>query len=239
MMTALMILNNMQDLKLMLNRKLLLQINNWRIQSRHSKARNTVKTLTTNTLKQRLSKNKWAEHPTPPQAAAPTTRIKKQAPPPKQSTRVQREAQPSFISDGKFELPPLNFMQDVPPKKAAKQLSPEALEANARTLEGVLDDFGIKGEIINVHPGPVVTLYELEPAPGIKSARIIGLADDIARSMAAVAARVAVIPGRNAIGIELPNAHRETVFIREILASKVYEDTKAKLPLNSGQNHWR
>jgi len=115
------------------------------------------------------------------------------------------------------------------------QLSPEALEANARTLEGVLDDFGIKGEIINVHPGPVVTLYELEPAPGIKSARIIGLADDIARSMAAIAARVAVIPGRNAIGIELPNANRETVFIREILASKVYENTKAKLPLILGK----
>ena len=126
-------------------------------------------------------------------------------------------------------------MQDVPPKSAEMQLSPEALEANARTLEGVLDDFGIKGEIINVHPGPVVTLYELEPAPGIKSARIIGLADDIARSMAAIAARVAVIPGRNAIGIELPNANRETVFIREILASKVYENTKAKLPLILGK----
>ncbi len=179
----------------------------------------------------------WAEQPAPapaPQAAA-STRIKPQAPPPKPSTRVQREAQPSLISDGTFELPPLTFMQDVPPKNTAKQLSPEALEANARTLEGVLDDFGIKGEIINVHPGPVVTLYELEPAPGIKSARIIGLADDIARSMAAIAARVAVIPGRNAIGIELPNAHRETVFIREILASKVYEDSKAKLPLILGK----
>ncbi len=182
----------------------------------------------------------WAEQPAPspveaPQAAAPTTRVKTQAPPPKQSTRVQREAQPSLISDGSFELPPLTFMQDVPPKSAEMQLSPEALEANARTLEGVLDDFGIKGEIINVHPGPVVTLYELEPAPGIKSARIIGLADDIARSMAAIAARVAVIPGRNAIGIELPNAKRETVFIREILASRVYEDTKAKLPLILGK----
>ena len=182
----------------------------------------------------------WAEQPAPapieiPQAAAPTTRVKTQAPPPKQSTRVQREAQPSLISDGSFELPPLSFMQDVPPKSAEMQLSPEALEANARTLEGVLDDFGIKGEIINVHPGPVVTLYELEPAPGIKSARIIGLADDIARSMAAIAARVAVIPGRNAIGIELPNANRETVFIREILASKVYENTKAKLPLILGK----
>ena len=182
----------------------------------------------------------WAEQPAPapieaPQAAAPATRVKTQAPPPKQSTRVQREAQPSLISDGNFELPPLSFMQDVPPKSAEMQLSPEALEANARTLEGVLDDFGIKGEIINVHPGPVVTLYELEPAPGIKSARIIGLADDIARSMAAIAARVAVIPGRNAIGIELPNANRETVFIREILASKVYENTKAKLPLILGK----
>ena len=182
----------------------------------------------------------WAEQPAPApvetsQAAAPTTRVKTQAPPPKQSTRVQREAQPSLISDGSFELPPISFMQDVPPKSAEMQLSPEALEANARTLEGVLDDFGIKGEIINVHPGPVVTLYELEPAPGIKSARIIGLADDIARSMAAIAARVAVIPGRNAIGIELPNANRETVFIREILASKVYENTKAKLPLILGK----
>ena len=184
----------------------------------------------------------WAEQPVPqpvqvaaPQATAPATRIKTQAPPPKQSTRVEREAQPSLISDGSFELPPLTFMQDVPPKNAAMQLSPEALEANARTLEGVLEDFGIKGEIINVHPGPVVTLYELEPAPGIKSARIIGLADDIARSMAAIAARVAVIPGRNAIGIELPNANRETVFIREILASKVYENTKAKLPLILGK----
>jgi len=184
----------------------------------------------------------WAEQPAPPPTQAPeptqtepATRVKPQAPPPKQSARVQREAQPSLISDGKFELPPLSFMQDVPPKSAEMQLSPEALEANARTLEGVLDDFGIKGEIINVHPGPVVTLYELEPAPGIKSARIIGLADDIARSMAAIAARVAVIPGRNAIGIELPNANRETVFIREILASKVYEKTKAKLPLILGK----
>jgi len=184
----------------------------------------------------------WAEQPTPQtveniaaQAPVASPRVKTQAPPPKQSTRVQREAQPSLLSDGSFELPPLAFMQDVPPKSAEMQLSPEALEANARTLEGVLEDFGIKGEIINVHPGPVVTLYELEPAPGIKSARIIGLADDIARSMAAIAARVAVIPGRNAIGIELPNANRETVFIREILASKVYEDTKAKLPLILGK----
>ncbi|MFK7903044.1 MAG: DNA translocase FtsK, partial [Nitratireductor sp.] len=114
-------------------------------------------------------------------------------------------------------------------------LSNEALEANARLLESVLDDFGVKGEIIQVHPGPVVTLYELEPAPGIKSSRVVGLADDIARSMSAIAARVAVIPGRNAIGIELPNLNRETVYLRETLSSNNYENSKAKLPLVLGK----
>ena len=114
-------------------------------------------------------------------------------------------------------------------------LSKDALEQNARLLEGVLEDFGVKGEIIHVRPGPVVTLYELEPAPGIKSSRVIGLADDIARSMSAIAARVAVVPGRNAIGIELPNAKRETVYLREILASRDFEKTKAKLALALGK----
>ena len=110
-----------------------------------------------------------------------------------------------------------------------------ALEQNARLLEGVLDDFGVRGEIINVRPGPVVTLYELEPAPGIKSARVIGLADDIARSMSAIACRVAVIPGKNAIGIELPNARRETVYLRELLASEDFEKSKARLGLCLGK----
>ncbi len=100
----------------------------------------------------------------------------------------------------------------------------------------MLEDFGVKGEIIHVRPGPVVTLYELEPAPGIKSSRVIGLADDIARSMSAIAARVAVVPGRNAIGIELPNAKRETVYLREILASRDFETTKAKLALALGKS---
>jgi S-DNA-T family DNA segregation ATPase FtsK/SpoIIIE len=99
----------------------------------------------------------------------------------------------------------------------------------------VLEDFGVRGDIINVRPGPVVTLYELEPAPGIKSSRVIGLADDIARSMSAISARVAVIPGKNAIGIELPNAHRETVFLRELLSSSDYDGSKAKLPLSLGK----
>ena len=84
----------------------------------------------------------------------------------------------------------------------------------------MLGDFGVRGEIINARPGPVVTLYELEPAPGIKSSRVIGLADDIARSMSALSARVAVVPGRNAIGIELPNPTREKVYLRELLASR-------------------
>ncbi|TIR99407.1 MAG: cell division protein FtsK, partial [Mesorhizobium sp.] len=109
------------------------------------------------------------------------------------------------------------------------------LEQNARLLEGVLEDFGVKGEIIHVRPGPVVTLYELEPAPGIKSSRVIGLSDDIARSMSAIACRVAVVPGRNAIGIELPNAKRETVYLREIMASRDFETTKAKLALALGK----
>jgi S-DNA-T family DNA segregation ATPase FtsK/SpoIIIE len=105
----------------------------------------------------------------------------------------------------------------------------------ARRLEGVLQDFGVKGDIINVRPGPVVTLYELEPAPGIKSSRVISLADDIARSMSAISARVAVVPGRNAIGIELPNENRETVYLREMLASQDFEKMKGKLPICLGK----
>ncbi len=136
---------------------------------------------------------------------------------------------------GSFEKPSLAFLAE--PKNIGRDptLSKDALEQNARLLEGVLEDFGVKGEIIHVRPGPVVTLYELEPAPGIKSSRVIGLADDIARSMSAIAARVAVVPGRNAIGIELPNARRETVYLRELLASAEFETSKAKLALALGK----
>ena len=102
------------------------------------------------------------------------------------------------------------------------------LQENAATLEGVLGDFGVRGEIINARPGPVVTLYELEPAPGIKSSRVISLADDIARSMSALSARVAVVSGRNAIGIELPNPTREKVFLRELLAARDYSRHDAR-----------
>ncbi|KRA00162.1 cell division protein FtsK [Mesorhizobium sp. Root157] len=163
------------------------------------------------------------------------TRVAAPAPRPAPGSRVQREAQTSLIGSHSFEMPSLHFLSDPPNVVRDASLSKEALEQNARLLEGVLEDFGVKGEIIHVRPGPVVTLYELEPAPGIKSSRVIGLSDDIARSMSAIACRVAVVPGRNAIGIELPNAKRETVYLREIMASRDFETTKAKLALALGK----
>jgi len=168
-----------------------------------------------------------------PQGA--NVRIAEPAPRPKPGRRVSREAQASLLASGDFEMPPLHYLSE--PKSVArdKMVSKESLEQNARLLEGVLEDFGVRGEIIEVRPGPVVTLYELEPAPGIKSSRVIGLADDIARSMSAIAARVAVVPGRNAIGIELPNQSREMVYLRELLASSDFENSKAKLALGLGK----
>src|SRR3984893_2365740 len=138
-------------------------------------------------------------------------------------------------SSDKFELPSVSVLTS--PKASDRQpLNKSELEANSRALEGVLGDFGVRGEIVKANPGPVVTLYELEPAPGIKSSRVIGLADDIARSMSALSARVAVVPGRNAIGIELPNPHREKVYLRELLAVKDGNESVAKLPLCLGKN---
>ena len=136
----------------------------------------------------------------------------------------------------KFELPSLEYLAE--PRKVGRlpELSKDQLEANARQLEGVLEDFGVKGQIINVRPGPVVTLYELEPAPGIKSSRVISLADDIARSMSAVSARVAVVPGRNAIGIELPNSKRETVYLRELFQGDNFIKNNTNLTLALGKN---
>jgi DNA segregation ATPase FtsK/SpoIIIE, S-DNA-T family len=172
-----------------------------------------------------------------PDSALPAKRIVQPAPArPKAGNRVRKESQPSLLPAEHFELPPLTLLSEPPPQRRKdKTLDSGALEQNARLLEGVLDDFGVRGEIINIRPGPVVTLYELEPAPGIKSSRVIGLADDIARSMSAISARVAVIPGKNAIGIELPNANRETVFLRELLASADYENSKGKLALSLGK----
>jgi S-DNA-T family DNA segregation ATPase FtsK/SpoIIIE len=142
---------------------------------------------------------------------------------------------PARKSSDRFELPSVSVL--TAPKASDRQpLSKSELDANSRALEGVLGDFGVRGEIVKAHPGPVVTLYELEPAPGIKSSRVIGLADDIARSMSALSARVAVVPGRNAIGIELPNAHREKVYLRELLSVKDGNESVAKLPLCLGKN---
>ena len=137
-------------------------------------------------------------------------------------------------SSGGYVLPSLELLA-APKAIGRATLSADALQANATALEGVLADFGVRGEIINARPGPVVTLYELEPAPGIKSSRVIGLADDIARSMSALSARVAVVAGRNVIGIELPNPTREKVYLREQLASSDYIDSSAKLPLCLGK----
>ena len=145
-----------------------------------------------------------------------------------------RAARTQRRSSGGYVLPPLDLL--AAPKASGRAVqSADALAANATALEGVLGDFGVRGEIINTRPGPVVTLYELEPAPGIKSSRVIGLADDIARSMSALSARVAVVAGRNAIGIELPNPSREKVYLRELLASGDYADSMAKLPLCLGK----
>jgi S-DNA-T family DNA segregation ATPase FtsK/SpoIIIE len=154
---------------------------------------------------------------------------------PKPGARVEREQQGSFIRPEGFQLPSMHLLAEPKAVVRDSTLSADALEQNARMLEGVLEDFGVKGEIIHVRPGPVVTLYELEPAPGIKSSRVIGLADDIARSMSAIAARVAVVPGRNAIGIELPNNIRETVYLREMIASRDFETSKAKLAMALGK----
>ncbi|WP_417308988.1 DNA translocase FtsK 4TM domain-containing protein [Devosia sp.] len=174
--------------------------------------------------------------PAAQQPVVPTARVTAPAPRPQTGSRAMREAQGSMFDDpAGFELPPLNLLSEAKRKGPSAEHAPERLEMMARKLEGVLEDFGVKGDIINVRPGPVVTLYELEPAPGIKSSRVISLADDIARSMSAISARVAVVPGRNAIGIELPNENRETVFLSEMLASSDFEKMKGKLPICLGK----
>ncbi|MDU8912725.1 DNA translocase FtsK [Aestuariicoccus sp. MJ-SS9] len=154
------------------------------------------------------------------------------------SRRAKAEAQPQLQFEDNavdYELPPLNLLMN-PDRIERHHLSDEALEENARMLEAVLDDYGVKGEIVSVRPGPVVTMYELEPAPGLKASRVIGLADDIARSMSALSARVSTVPGRSVIGIELPNDNREMVGFREILSSREYGDGNHKLPLALGKD---
>jgi S-DNA-T family DNA segregation ATPase FtsK/SpoIIIE len=136
---------------------------------------------------------------------------------------------------GSFTLPSLELL-DPPPTISVPKLDKAALEANARLLESVLDDFHVKGQIVAVRPGPVVTMYELEPAAGIKSSRVVQLAEDIARNMSALSARVSTIPGRTVMGIELPNAHREAVVFQEMVGSDAFAEQKGALPIILGKN---
>lgn len=157
---------------------------------------------------------------------------------PQPSRSALAEAEPAlrFEDDGpNYERPPLALLS-APSADDHHAIPQEALMENARMLEAVLDDYGVKGQITEVRPGPVVTLYELEPAPGLKASRVIGLSDDIARSMSALSARVSTVPGRTVIGIELPNARREKVLLREILASRAFGDGTQPLPLALGKD---
>ena len=154
----------------------------------------------------------------------------------RRKSRQKSELQQALhLAEGEYQLPPLGLLTEAPPDKTGPILSDDALKENARLLEAVLGDFGVRGRISEVRPGPVVTLYEFEPAAGVKSSRVISLSEDIARSMSAVAARVAVIPGRNVIGIELPNPRREKVYLRELLSAPEYEKSRAPLTLALGK----
>ncbi len=172
-----------------------------------------------------------------PQAAS-RIQIEAAAPAPKPASGIKasdytRQGTSKDLSR-QWQFPALDLLSEAK-KQPGVQISADSLEQNARLLEGVLDDFNVKGDIIHVRPGPVVTLYELEPAPGVKSSRVIGLADDIARSMSALSARVAVVQGRNAIGIELPNQKRETVYLRELVASQDFVSAKHRLAIALGK----
>jgi S-DNA-T family DNA segregation ATPase FtsK/SpoIIIE len=175
-----------------------------------------------------------APEPLTPHTGRAAPRVKRNEKP--REKKRKRAGQAALnLSAGEYQLPPLGLLSEAPILKNLTDVSDDALEENARLLEAVLSDFGIRGRIVAVRPGPVVTLYELEPAAGVKSSRVISLSDDIARSMSAVAARVAVIPGRNVIGIELPNQRRETVYLRELLSAKEYEKSRALLTLTLGK----
>ena len=156
---------------------------------------------------------------------------------PKLSAKLKATSQRQLdLGDGIYQKPPLDLLEARDVSVSVSQLNKDALQQNAKFLGSVLSDFGIKGEIVKVRPGPVVTLYELEPAPGTKSSRVIGLSGDIARSMSAVSVRIAVVPGQNVIGIELPNLNREIVYMRELVESKEFEKSTNSLPLALGKD---
>jgi len=178
---------------------------------------------------------------TPAQESAPRPATSEIAKAPKVAAvasprRSEAARQPSLsLGDSPWRLPPLNLLAEPPAQRVGRPTE-EALQANARLLEQVLEDYGVRGRIAAINPGPVVTLYELEPAPGTKSARVIGLADDIARNMHVTAVRIATVPGRNVIGIELPNAKRETVYFGEMMGSEDWVRHPGRLPLALGKD---
>ncbi|MHA1536270.1 MAG: DNA translocase FtsK 4TM domain-containing protein [Alphaproteobacteria bacterium] len=165
----------------------------------------------------------------------PGPKVEPRARPERPASPAPRQPALNLGGGGDYQLPDLGLLK-LAPVGGAGALDEAALSHNAKLLESVLEDYGIGGHIAKVRPGPVITLYEFEPAPGIKSSRIVNLSDDIARSMSAVSVRVAVIPGRNVLGIELPNANRETVYLRELLASETYESSTAELSLVLGKD---
>jgi S-DNA-T family DNA segregation ATPase FtsK/SpoIIIE len=172
-----------------------------------------------------------AAQPARPKPVAP--RVADRAAAPKAVADARQGSLP--LPDGTWRFPPLSLLT-VPPVRRAAGPSEEALQGNARMLETVLEDYGVRGRIAEIRPGPVVTLYELEPAPGTKSARVIGLADDIARSMSVTAVRIATVPGRNVIGIEMPNARRETVLLSELLVGEDWHKHPGRLNLALGKD---
>ncbi|HET6609207.1 MAG TPA: DNA translocase FtsK 4TM domain-containing protein [Rhodopila sp.] len=178
-----------------------------------------------------------ARNPLPPDT--PVSPALTAPPPPVRTVKpepVRKPVQASLpLPESGWVFPSLDLLKP-PPARAASGPSEEALQANARLLETVLSDYGVQGEIVEIRPGPVVTLYELVPAPGIRSARVIGLADDVARSLSVTAVRIATVPGRNVIGIEVPNSKRETVFLSEILSSEEVTKNNGRLSLALGKD---
>ena len=153
----------------------------------------------------------------------------------KPAAKKSKQASLDLREPSEWELPSVDLLQE-PPEQGSDRVDESALRKNAEMLGSVLEDYNVTGEIESIHPGPVVTLYELEPAPGTKTSRVVGLSDDIARSMSAVSVRVAVVPGRNVIGIELPNKKRQTVYLRDLLEDEEMEKSGAKLPLVLGKD---
>jgi len=184
------------------------------------------------------SKAEPVEEDEAPDPEPPVRLVEKRGKKPKPGKRAAKERQGTLDlgPTREYRLPALDLLATPAAKSKKSSLDDAGLAQNARLLESVLDDFGVQGEIIKVRPGPVVTLYELEAAPGTKSSRVIGLADDIARYMSAISVRVAVVPGRNVIGIEIPNTGRETVFLRELFATDAYEATAHRLILALGKD---